>query len=151
MRGIAFPEDYIGATLYVETWYGWGWERRDDLIDYQPISVPGGFQLRVKYFWKFADDQRGLTSKQHGLVGIVEQPDHLFDGFWIACEERGTNSRNFTDRLCLRWNLRIGPRRPAGGNPRGPSGFPLYSGYGVLAHTAEHLQEFWNKRYQAKV
>ena len=149
---MAFPEDYIGSTLYVETWYGWGWGRRDDWsvpVDYNQISAAGGFHLRVKYFWKSADDQRGLTSKEHGLVGVVEQPNHLFDGFWTTCEERGLDARNFTDRLCLHWNLNIGPGRPAGGHPRLPSGSPLYSGYGVLAQTAGHLQGFWDKRCQS--
>ena len=138
MSLVVAPEEYIGRRLLVEPGYGWGWTRRDDLsirVDYAQVQAQGGFHVRVRYFFTYRGEWKGL-------VGVVEQAGHSFDGLWIGCTTRLSGNHDFTANLCYNWDLDIGPARPQGEKHWQPVGVPLYSGYGILAEEEACIEAF---------
>ena len=118
--------------------YGWGWSRLDKTDEYVPVDYPqieqaGLFRIRVHRFFSFQGELRGI-------VGLVEQPRHLFDGFWIVAAQMHGGEFDLTDKLCLRWDIELGPGTPTQEewqHIRDVS--PIYSGFGILASSEEVL------------
>src|SRR4051812_13216729 len=82
---VSLPEssrDNVGRLLCFGPLHGWGWFRLDTggdkaPTDYGEIDTAGPFHIRVRRFFTFQGELRGI-------VGRVEQPGHLFDGWWAA-------------------------------------------------------------------
>jgi hypothetical protein len=99
---IALPEKYVGQLLYLKPGYGWGWRG----ADYALIDAAGGCHVRVLRFFTWREEVRGV-------VGRVEQPGHLFDNLWIVCGAMVKGEHNFTEHLCMRYGLELGPQEPS--------------------------------------
>ncbi len=116
---IAVPaEKYVGQLLYLKPGYGWGWHGADDgeQVDYAPIDAAGGCRARVLRFFTWRDEVRGV-------VGKVEYPGHPFDKLWIVCGAMIQGEHDFTEHLCLRYDLELGPQEPSKDEwPRIPDG-----------------------------
>src|SRR5438477_2238501 len=133
---------YEGQLLCCKPNHGWGWYRlgvRDDdrFIDYAEIDAAGAFHIRVNRFFTFEGELRGL-------VGRVEQAEHMFDGLWAATWTMLVGEFDFVERLCWRWDIELGPAEPRGDEwPAVPNTPPAYAGYGVLAVSHAAIARFW--------
>jgi hypothetical protein len=133
--------DYQGQLLCYEPRYGWGWYRlggaeSDSFIDYAEVDAAGAFQFRVHRVFE-------VDGVPRGLVGQVEQPGHLFDGLWAATWTMIVGEFDLVERLCLRWDIELGPTAPKGDPwPETPDKPPAYSGYGVLAVSHAAIKRF---------
>jgi hypothetical protein len=58
---------------------------------------------------------------------MVEQQGHIFDQMWTSCATMLKGEQNFTDKLCLRYDLHIGVVRPTGEWPEIRSVVPFIS------------------------
>ena len=138
---VILPEEYIGQLLYVKPKYGWGWVRHDApaiSLSHAQVQELGGFQVRVRFLF-------GGRRYLRGLVGVVEQESHPLDGSWLGGYPRGAGEYNFTDRLAKYWDLHIGPSAPRGQEPILPTGFPVWAGHGIVAESADYIQDFQTK------
>ena len=107
---MSLPEstrDHAGRLLYFEPWHGWGWFRLGadggkESIDYGEVDRAGAFRVRVRRFFTFEGELRGI-------VGRVEQAGHLFDGLWAATWTMLVGEFDLTDNLCWRWDIELGP------------------------------------------
>jgi hypothetical protein len=134
--------DYEGQLLCFEPRHGWGWSRlgvseADRFLDYAEIDAAGPFHIRVHRFFDF-------EGKPRGLVGRVEQAGHLFDGLWVATWTMCVGAFDFVDRLCLRWDIELGPTEPQCEEwPVAPDTPPAYAGNGgVLAVSHAAIRHF---------
>src|SRR5262245_3162050 len=143
--------DYEGQLLCYEPRHGWGWYRlavSDDnrFLDYAEVDAAGAFHIRVHRVFDIEGEPRGL-------VGRVEQPGHLFDGLWAATWTMIVGQFDLVERLCLRWDVELGPTEPKRDPwPEAPDTPPAYGGYGVLAvsHAAiKRFSEEWAAGYGA--
>ncbi len=136
---MSLPESsrsYEGQLLCYVPRYGWGWSRLDlpsdeAQVDYAEVDRAGPFHIRVHRFFEF----RG---RLRGLVGRVEQADHLFEAMWVATWVMHEGEFDLTENLCCRWDIELGPTEPTGDDwpeIRGVS--PVYLGYGTLAVSAD--------------
>lgn len=137
--------DYEGHLLCFKPLHGWGWYRlgvSDDerFINYAEIDAAGEFHIRVHRFFDFEGEPRGL-------VGRVEQPGHLFDGLWAATWTMVVGEFDFVERLCLRWDIELGPAEPQGDEwPATPDTPPAYGGHGgVLAVSHAAITSFMQR------
>lgn len=134
--------DYAGQLLCFEPWPGWGWYRlgvnhEDSPLDYAEVDAAGVFHIRVHHFFDFEGALRGL-------VGRVEQQEHLFDGLWVATWTMLVGKFDFVERLCWRWDIELGPTQPrVEGWPVAPTTPPAYGGTGgVLAVSQTAIAKF---------
>ena len=132
------PESYIGHLLYLEPVEMIDWASSDGAkspaneVSAQDVS---GFHLRVKYFLTLSG-----TDAWCGLVGTVEQETHPFDQFWIGCSVNYSGYPDFTDHLRISW-CRVGPYRPQEAERLRPSGFPTFTGRGIIAEDINAVTE----------
>ncbi|MGI8549583.1 MAG: hypothetical protein ACR2PL_02130 [Dehalococcoidia bacterium] len=136
MAIVAPPEEYLGQLLYLRPGYGWGWRGADESerVDYAPIDAAGGCQVRVSRFFTWRGEVRGV-------VGKVEQPGHIFHNLWIVCGAMIKGEHDFTEHLCLRYDLELGLQEP--GEEEWPciaAGKRHYAGYGILSATEPHRE-----------
>jgi hypothetical protein len=123
---------YEGQLLCYRPGYGWGWSRLDKggddaCVDYAEVDRAGTFKIRVHRFFTYQGELRGI-------VGRVEQPGHMFDDMWAATWTMIVGEFDFTERLCHRWDIELGPVEPSGEDwPHIRDTSPVYSGYGILA------------------
>jgi hypothetical protein len=138
MSIVAPPEKYVGQLLYLKPGYGWGWRGTGDgeQVDYALIDAAGGCEVRVLWFFTWRDEVRGV-------VGKVEQSGHIFDNLWIVCGAMVKGEHDFTEHLCLRYDLELGSQEPGEDEwPRIVAGERSYAGYGILAETEQYIQAF---------
>ena len=132
MLTIVLPQEYIGRLLYLKPVDGSGWRQSVDpesSTALPPVRKVGDFHVRVRYFLTLQK-----ANAWCGVVGTVEQADHLFDRLWISCTVNYQGYPDFTDRLRKCW-CRIGPYRPVEPSFYVPSGLPFYEGSGILAES----------------
>jgi len=133
--------DYEGQILCYTPGYGWGWSRLDKsgddaAVDYVEVDRAGPFHIRVHRLFSIQGELRGI-------VGRVEQPGHLFDGLWVATWTMMEGDFDFVSKLCLRWDIELGPVEPSGDNwPEFRDASPVFCGYGVLAVSHEAAARF---------
>lgn len=143
MLDIAAPERYIGGLLYLKPGYCWGWRCTDGDapagLNYDIVDQAGPFHIRVKRFFVFRDELRGV-------VGTVEQEGHFLNGYWAACGEMSAGVHNFTDELSIRCDLSIGPAEPSGEWPMVRNCSPTYDGHGILAEDEDTISRYWDKK-----
>jgi hypothetical protein len=102
--------DWIGKMIFVFPEHGYGWQKINTTATppypYTPgIQVPPPFVVRLKEFI-YEDNQIA------GAFGIIEQPNHEFNGFWAAFFARaGGVLLNFTTNVGL-YNILITPDKP---------------------------------------
>jgi hypothetical protein len=114
-------------------------EETERSFDYAEVDAAGAFHIRVDRFFDFEGTPRGL-------IGRVEQPGHLFEGLWAATWTMCVGEFDFTERLCLRWDIELGPTQPrwADGWPVAPDMPPAYAGYGgVVAVSDAAIERFY--------
>lgn len=130
--------DFKGKALCCKPYYGWGWSRLDKTdefvaVDYSQVDRAGTFYIHIHRFFS-------LQGELRGVVGRVEQTGHLFDGLWAVTWTMIVGQFDFTERLCHRWDIELGPAEPVGDDwphIRGVS--PIYSGFGVLTASDDVL------------
>ena len=66
----------------------------------------------------------------------------MFSGYWISAVVMIEGMFDFERALCLRYDLTIGPTRPATGLPQDFSGSPIYIGSGILADSRDSVDQF---------
>jgi hypothetical protein len=129
---------FVGASLYVKPGYGWGWSRGDDpaaTVDYGAIEVAGGFIITVAEITPYLGELRHI-------LGRVHSPHPLLAGYWISAVVMIEGTFDFERALCLRYDLTIGPKRPATAQPQDFTGSPLYIGSGIIADSPDSVEQF---------
>ena len=131
-----------GHLLCFEPRYGLGWYRlgvsdSESFLDYTEVATAGAFNIRVRRTFDFEGEPRGV-------VGRVEESGHLFDGLWAATWTMLVGEFDLDTRLCLRWDIELGPTEPRGDNwPSSPDTPPAYAGHGgVLAVSRAAIRVF---------
>jgi len=84
---------YMGQTLFVLPYYGYGWVREDlEVRILGPLDKlgPEPFHLRVEELI-YCDRQL------MGVSGIIGEQKHQFDKYWCGCLLRNTDDSDFTD------------------------------------------------------
>jgi hypothetical protein len=135
------PERYVGRLLYLKPGYGWGWNGVSDetSIDYAPIDAAGGCHVRICRFFSWHNEVRGV-------VGKVEEAEHIFNGLWFVGATMLVGEWDFTDRLCWRYDLELGSMEPNEEEwPRLIHG-RYYGGYGILAESAQYVAQWWESQ-----
>jgi hypothetical protein len=92
--------DWAGKTIFVFPVQGYGWQKINTTAPppypHTPgIQVPLSFHVRVK---EFVYEENQIA----GAFGIIEEPNHEFNGFWIAFFAR-------TDDVLLNFTTNVGP------------------------------------------
>lgn len=129
---------FLGAEVCVRPNYGWGW-RRDGVslgpADYETI-YDADFDVRIDRFFHFKGELRGI-------VGIVTTSTHAFSGLHVIAAEMLTGEHDFTDRLCRRYDLTLGPRTPTSEEWPHIEGPGILEGYGAVAASRELIRALW--------
>jgi hypothetical protein len=117
-------------------WYRLGVSDNESFLDYAEVDEAGAFHIRVHRTFDFEGEPRGV-------VGRVEQSGRLFDGLWATTWTMLTGEFDLHTRLCLRWDIELGPTEPRGEEwPTSPDTPPAYAGHGgvlAVSHTAIRL------------
>ncbi len=79
-------ESYIGKFLIVYPIYGWGWEGNEEAP-----NPPHSFKFRLERIWW----NEGI---RRGGIGIIEDPNHKYNGFVIIFDLRHYGGFNFTTK-----------------------------------------------------
>jgi hypothetical protein len=124
---------YIGQSLFVTPFYGWGWCRMDPgapQLSYEESAGPKPFHLRLESLGKDGNSFR------YG-IGRIEEEGHEYNGFWAEFSVRHIGRFNFTDRVGA-YNISIGPEKDAKGIQEHSfvlTGSPLLGGFAeIKAH-----------------
>ena len=129
---------FIGRRLVVKPVHGWGWRSDDPAFgydDYGPIDAAGMITFRALDLLHWRGELRHIAGK-------VESAHFLFAGLWITCAVMHSGTFDFGERLCLRYDLSFGPLSPEGEWPLA-SGSPRHEGYGVVAESAEIIDDYF--------
>ena len=127
---------YLGSLVAVKPIYGWGWYRLDAPeipVPAEVNGVPRPFHCRIKDFFYFQGELRGA-------VGAIEEPGHIYDGFWVVFYTRLVGIYTFTDSL-PHCDVQVGSVMPVGEWPEFTSGSPIVSGYGFVGESLRHIAE----------
>jgi hypothetical protein len=114
----------------------------DRFLDYATIDAAGVFHIRVRRVFD-------VEGQPRGLVGQVEQVGHLFDGLWAATWTMCVGAFDLVERLCGRWDIKLGPTEPRieNGWPISPDTAPAFAGHGgVLAESHAAIRAFRERR-----
>jgi hypothetical protein len=123
---------YVGRHLYVKPNYGWGWGGLDYVpAEHRKDGVPLPFHIKILQFLSWRDDVRGGIIS--GGVGIVDEPQHYLEDFWIVFQTRG-HKGNFTNKL-ISYDIDLGFRDIK------------LRGYGMIAETPENI-DYWSANWQ---
>ncbi|HEY0455809.1 MAG TPA: hypothetical protein VGE41_05505 [Verrucomicrobiae bacterium] len=133
-------ESYVGKLLIVSPIYGWGWTRLDEgapSLDYAQVLQAGSFAVRVHEFFHFKEMLRGA-------IGLVEQPNHIFDKLWISLCTMSVGIYDFEQHLCPRMDVQMAPQQPAraSGWPEFSTSALLINGYAHIAESEELIDQF---------
>jgi hypothetical protein len=129
-------KSYVGSLVAVKPVWGWGWSRLDAPevpVPAEVNGVPRPFHCRVKDFFCFQDELRGV-------IGKVEGSGHIYDGLWVVFSTRVVGTYNFTDRLPY-CDVQLGSVMPVGEWPEFTSGSPIVNGYGFVGASLRHIEE----------
>jgi hypothetical protein len=136
--------EWIEKTVSVFPKWGYGWHLIDNItvVPSTPpahIKPPAIFHVRIK---EFVNEDNKIA----GGFGKIEEPNHEFDGFWIAFFARTDDVLlNFTTNVGP-YNILIAPDKPQmtlkpGLRALHPNasvayGFPRLTGYGEIGFSA---------------
>jgi hypothetical protein len=145
--------EFIARLACAKPVYGWGWtEGSGERTDTVPVEVPTAFQFRVAEFFDWNGERRGG-------IGHVEQPSHIYEGYWLLFYTRVVGCFDFAQKIAD-YNFHIGRNRPSLYPPtKDPrmaeawplpcfSGCPSVWGYGRIAATAELIEHFEQARLE---
>jgi hypothetical protein len=130
--------EFIERTLVVKPLHGWGWRRDDQPLgpdEFAPIDAAGIVTFRVSDVLEWRGELRHV-------IGRVESEHYLFSGLWLTCAVMLVGTWDFRERLCMRYDLSFGPSRPQGEWPLA-GGIPRHEGYGVVAESAQIINEYF--------
>ena len=130
--------EFVGRVLVVRPVYGWGWRSDARALgpdDFGPIDAEGSIAFRVSELLDWRGELRHI-------IGRVESPHSLFAGLWITCAVMRAGMFDFVERICLRYDLSFGPLPPEGEWPLA-TGSPRYEGYGVVAESAQIIEDYF--------
>jgi hypothetical protein len=99
-------EQYVGRTLIVEPYYGYGWVHPPG-GPFGDHGTPTPFRLRVERVYLYKGQRRGLLAR-------VTEPGFVYDSFWLVSMTRHLGVWNFTDRPAA-YNLLLCPEEPVEG------------------------------------
>ena len=131
---------FLGGDVCIWPTYGWGW-RRDGAplgrIEYAPIDG-AHFMVRAERFFHFRGELRGL-------VGVVTESAHVFSGMHVVAAEMIANEHDFTERLCHRYDLTLGPAMATCDEWPCIEGERVIEGYGIVAASKAHIETFLSR------
>lgn len=125
--------EYRGATIVVKPLHAYGWSRMPKIegqFDYKPEP----FMLRIEDFLIWQDAVAALQ-------GVVKQPGHKFDGYWVTAVPRMDDRIIDFDKAIGPCGLVVSPQKsvfdanlvPANHPDAVQSrGEPSFRGHGVL-------------------
>jgi len=137
---------FEGQLLCFEPRYGLGWYRlgvsdNDRFLDFTEVANAGAFHIRVRRTFDFRGEPRGV-------VGLVEESGHLFNGLWAATWTMLMGEFDLDTRLCLRWDIELGPIEPDGEWPSSPDTPPAYAGHGGVLAVSRAAIRLFTERYE---
>ena len=104
-------DSFIGQALLCRPYAGYGWGLRNSGIAseidiFQDRVAPAGdFHLIVKDFFDMLGTRRGF-------YGRIEEQGHIFNGLMLVATTMSSGTFDFTDRLCMRYDVEIGEDLP---------------------------------------
>jgi len=138
-------DEYVGRTLIVEPYYGYGWYHQTS-GPFGDHGVPAPFHLRVQRVYSYKEERRGVLAR-------VTEPGFVYDGFWLVSMTRHVGVWNFTDRPA-RYNLLLCPEEPVEGKEEDSPeygkfwpvwhlrGQPQASGFGRISESLQCCAEY---------
>lgn len=134
-------DPFVEKILLCRPYAGYGWGIRDggiasELDIFQDRVAPAGdFHLRVINFFDMLGTRRGF-------YGRIEEPGHIFDGLMLVATTMSSGVFDFSDRLCMRYDVEIGRDLPDGVGGHVDTG---YFGSIHAAATSSLLDQFDNE------
>lgn len=104
-------DSFIGEILWCRPYAGYGWGLRESGIASEidifqdRVAPDGDFRLIVKDFFDMLGTRRGF-------YGRIEEPSHIFHGLILVATTMSSGLFDFTDRLCMRYDVEIGEDMP---------------------------------------
>ena len=105
------------------------------------IELASFFSVRVDRFFHFKGDLRGI-------VGTVTSVDHIFSSLNVVAAEMLVGEHDFTERLCYRWDLWIGPGEPTREEWPRIEGVGVVDGYGTVGASRAVIEAFFDEPRQ---
>jgi hypothetical protein len=85
--------EFIGKRIFARTIYGWGWAEGDnERTNSVPVEVPTSFHFQIVEFFDWNDERRGG-------IGHIEEPGHIYDGYWLLFYMRQCSCFGFLAKL----------------------------------------------------
>jgi len=141
--------DWTGKTIFIFPESGYGWQKINTTAPppypHTPgIQAPPSFHVRVKEFIYEGNEIAGS-------FGIIEEPNHEFNGFWTAFFARTDDVfLNFTTNVGP-YNILIAPDKPRMTMKPGlramhpdsvaADGIPRMRGYAIIALSEEFIRQ----------
>ena len=98
---------YEKEQVYVVPFYGWGWNlvQQGKFLDLTQDETqgPAPFHIRIRNFYHYRGELTGAT-------GIVEEPGHLCNHFFVAFYVR-QDKADFTENISA-YNIQLGTHDP---------------------------------------
>src|SRR5262245_21967120 len=84
-------DQYVGCTVYVAPFYGYGWTSEIKSPPKPWDWVPTPFHVRILRIYEHRGNRRGF-------VGKVDEAGHEFHNLWIVCMTRHCGRFDFDKR-----------------------------------------------------
>lgn len=123
---------FEGKLLSVKPHYGHGWCRlnpNEPRLTYKETAGPSEFTLRVLSFIEVAGEL-------HGAKGMVEQPGHQCNGWFVVFSPRHRGVYDF-DVNPPHCNISVGPQLDESPEPK-VKGDGALAGFAVVSAPSEH-------------
>jgi hypothetical protein len=149
-------KEYVGRSLFVLPYYGYGWSRKDsgappkarlDKLGPQPFHLPVGEFI-------------SCDSQLMGMSGAIDETKHELNGYWCCCLLRNTDDSDFTNHPG-KYMIWIAQRRL----PVHPAPYPkkaLYEwvtfdksqfclcGFGAVAESEKWIQDIYERTMNSR-
>jgi hypothetical protein len=122
---------FEGKLVLVRPHYGYGWCRlnhNEPRLTYKEASGPSEFNLRVQSFIEVEGELQGAT-------GVVEQPGHQCNGWYVTFSLRHQGSYDFKANP-PHCNISVGPEFEGGTEPT-VKGMGALAGFAVISAASD--------------
>jgi hypothetical protein len=146
--------EFIGKLVCARPVYGWGWSMSSDKgtnsANSVPVEIPILFQFRIAEYFDWNGERRGG-------IGHIEEPEHIYDGYWLLFYTRHVGCFDFSSRIAD-YNFHIGRNQPSlfppSKNPQMAEAWPLPNfpncssvwGFGRIGMTGDVMTNFEEER-----
>ena len=129
----------LNKRVTVQPSYGWGWcwINEANNTSLSSVETPPVFHCLIQRFFSFLGELRGFA-------GIIEESEHIYNGYHIVVSTRIEGTFNFKQNLPF-CDLVLGREEPSGTWPEFPLEAIVLRGYGYVGESIETLESFHRK------